>query len=174
MRAEKAETEMKLIKHLMIPCLLCVLAGCSNTPSCELYLSTQANNQCNDASNSKSKALAFALALEHGKGLEKNEIEAMKWYKVAAHTNKGTIPGYVNLDREPDNNEPNPGSLDMKREIGTGHGSPGEIEAMLRLGLMYAEGRGTEKDMKKAKRWLKKAAEAGNRFAQEWLEKNKL
>ena len=47
--------------------------------------------------------------------------------------------------------------------------NPGRSGDMERLGRAYLHGRGVEKDLAEASRWLKKAAEAGNKYAQKLL-----
>ena len=48
----------------------------------------------------------------------------------------------------------------------------GDAEAQFNLGVMYANGEGVPQDYAEAVKWYPKAAEQGDEYAKEWLEKN--
>ena len=49
----------------------------------------------------------------------------------------------------------------------------GNVDAEYYIAIMYADGRGTKKDMKKAKMWMKKCARTGDKDAKKFIKKYK-
>lgn len=106
---------------------------------------------------------------ETGSGLEKNEEEAVKWYKKAAEQ------GYAKAQ------------FNLAKQYALGHGveqndqeamqwylaaaKQGLTNAMTNLGAMYATGRGVKKDEAKAIEWYQKAAGNGDSVAIHNLQK---
>ena len=99
-----------------------------------------------------------------GNGLEKDEFEAVKWYRKAAeqgHTKSQFHLGncYVNGDGI---------ERDEKIAITWFRKAAwrGDADAQNALGIMYQDGRGVTKNEFEAAKWFRKAAEQGNADAQ--------
>lgn len=79
--------------------------------------------------------------------------EAVRWYKKAARPSSGSTPVYM----------PPMGNLKYGRVINipTGPATPGDARAQFRLAELYIEGRFVKQSDKKARVWLKRAADKG-------------
>ena len=106
---------------------------------------------------------------ETGRGVRKNEQEAITWYRKSARQDfleaqfrLGEIfEGGVGVDK---NEEIAVAWYQLAADRKNGHD-----DAQFRLGLMYQEGRGVPKDDQLAVSWYLKAAEQGHRLAQVFL-----
>ena len=106
----------------------------------------------------------FGICYQYGQGVEKNEVEAVKWYRKAAEQ-KYAIAQY---------------NLGVCYENGTGvekneveavkwyrkAAEQGYAKAQYNLGVCYDDGTGVEKNEVEAVKWYRKAAEQGYASAQ--------
>lgn len=106
---------------------------------------------------------------EIGNGLEQNDVEAVKWYKVAAE--QGYAKAQYNLAKQyalgrgVEQNDQEA----MKWYLAAAQ--QGLANAMTNLGAMYATGRGVKKNEAKAVEWYQKAAKEGDLVAIHNLQK---
>ena len=99
----------------------------------------------------------LGVMYSNGKGVLKDDKEAVKWYLKAAE--QGNAKAQFNLGLMYDNSE---GVLKDYKEAVKWYlkaAEQGQADAQLNLGLMYAKGQGVLKDLSKAKYWIKKAYE---------------
>lgn len=101
--------------------------------------------------------------LEADQGVQKNEQEALEWYKKSAKQNY--LKAYRNLGLFFLNKEKyNEAYKWFKKGA-----EAGNSYAQFYLGAFYAEGLGVKKDYEKAREWYKKSADQGNVDAQYYL-----
>ncbi len=105
----------------------------------------------------------------NGRGVEKNEVEAVRYYRIAAE--KGDKGAQNNLGVCYRN-----GRGVAKNEVEAVKwyrlaANQGNIHAQFNLGLCYEFGRGVTKDINEAKAWYQKAADKGHSQAKERLNK---
>jgi len=108
---------------------------------------------------------AFAMTLlarryERGNGVEKDHLQARKWYQMAADA--GNVESmvhlsYLNFYGKPDSNEIAQALMWCRK--GAEAGNP---EAMDNLGYMYSKGVGVPSAPVEAVRWFEKSANLGN------------
>ena len=98
---------------------------------------------------------------EEGVGVPADPGEAAKWYRRAAKGRSGTTHVYS----APVGDERYGRAL----PVTTGPATPGLADAQYRLGLLYRDGRGVDQNLKRARRWLERAAEKGHQGAQRAL-----
>jgi TPR repeat protein len=103
---------------------------------------------------------AYGQSLETGEGTERNESEALKWYRMAAEGGDamGAYLYGVALTRGMGGTEKNAAEAARWYQVAAGQ-SVGQ--AQLALGLLHAEGNGVAKDEVVAAGWFKKSADAG-------------
>lgn len=107
---------------------------------------------------------AYAWCLNHGMGVERNDVEAVRLYRQAAE--QGYIYAQNNLavayDRG-EGTEKNPAEAFRWFQRSA---EGGDLLAQLNLGRLYEAGRGTAQDMTQATRWYLAAAGKGLATAQ--------
>jgi TPR repeat protein len=99
-----------------------------------------------------------------GRGVERNEREAAKWFRKAAEL--GDVHAQFNLGLCCDEGQ---GVERDEREAAKWYrkaAEQGDADAQFNLGLCYAEGQGVERDEREAAKWFRKAAEQGDADAQ--------
>ncbi len=122
------------------------------------------SDTCRARNGDKHAQLALARRLEFGTDhVAMDEKAALKMYELAGTSDPTSTTIYVPGIKG------QPGHVQI---IPNNSARPGLPQAMYRAGLMYAEGRGTRKDMRKARRWMKRAAKTGYPPASLWLEAN--
>ena len=94
---------------------------------------------------------------EEGVGVPADPGEAAKWYRRAAKARSGNTYVYS----APVGDE----RYGRVIPVATGPATPGLSEAQYRLGLLYRDGRGVDQNLKRARRWLERAAEKGHEGA---------
>jgi TPR repeat protein len=101
---------------------------------------------------------------DNGRGVAKNEIEAVQWYRKAAE--QGNAVGQANLGYMYETGrgviKDDAQAVQWYRRAA----DQGNARAQTNLGVMYENGRGVSKDDAQAVQWYRKAAEQGNAFAQ--------
>jgi Leucine-rich repeat (LRR) protein len=103
----------------------------------------------------------------NGVGVEKNEREALKWYRKAAE--QGQADAQINLGWLYANGV---GVEKNEREALKWYrkaAEQGQADAQINLGWLYANGVGVEKNEREAVNWYRKAAEQGHAAAQDNL-----
>ncbi|MDD6005961.1 MAG: Sel1-like repeat-containing protein kinase family protein, partial [Bacteroidales bacterium] len=150
-----------------IVCLFFVLTGvntCSKDNEDKYASDTIAVVEAIIESDNAEYQFAQGEAYYYGKGVEKDEIKAVEWYRKAAEQ------GYA----------PAQNSLGICYELGRGveqdyaeavewyrkAAVQGYAFAQVNLGYCYKWGRGVKQDYAKAVEWFRKAAEQGNSGAQ--------
>ncbi len=105
---------------------------------------------------------SLSIMLETGKGVEKNIQKSLEYMDKAVKINDKWFIQYIDLlilSNQDDN---------LKKAFGLCVSKPDDNPAILgRIARMYRDGTGTEKDMEKAKKYMKKAADLGNVWASE-------
>ena len=101
---------------------------------------------------------------DFGKGVPKNDKEAVKWYRKAAE--QGDAEAQTNLGYMFSNGEGVPVDDKEAAKWYRKAAEQGYASAQLNLGYMYFYGRGVLKDFREAVKWFRKAAEQGNAQAQ--------
>ena len=100
----------------------------------------------------------------YGRGVEKNEVEAVKWYKKAAE--QGHASAQCNLGYCYDKGR---GVIEDKIEAVEWYkkaAEQGNASAQINLGVCYKHGKGIVKDEQEAVKWYRKAADQGDADAQ--------
>ncbi|MCB5266468.1 MAG: hypothetical protein LHW41_09590, partial [Candidatus Cloacimonetes bacterium] len=98
----------------------------------------------------------LARAYRDGKGVEKDLDKAAEWMEKAAKKNIWWAKNELfNILLDLDTYESHTSMI----SIATKFAMEGDGSAMLHLGRMYRDGKGTEKDLDKAVEWMKKAVE---------------
>lgn len=119
-------------------------------------------HSCMASRGDKPAMLWLGEQYEKGSTLvQENQKTAFKFYLQAATDDPTRTSVYV------PGIEGKPGTVMSFKNYGT---TKGLAEAKYRVGLMYAEGRGTKQSVRLAKRWMKRAAAQGHVKAKEWLE----
>lgn len=103
---------------------------------------------------------AYGRLLDSGQGVDRDEKEALKWYRMAAEG--GDVVGAYQygsaLLRGAEGTEKDP--AEAARWFQSAAGQNVGV-AQLALGLLYADGNGVAKDQNAAADWFKKASDAG-------------
>ena len=106
----------------------------------------------------------LGVCYQNGKGVSKDMVEAVKWYRKAAE--QGHAGAQCDLGWCYDNGQgvsKNPEEAVRLYRLSAEQGS---AQAQCNLGLCYANGQGVSKDMTEAMKWYRKAAEQGLAQAQ--------
>jgi TPR repeat protein len=107
----------------------------------------------------------LGTAYNAGKGVPLDQVEAVKWFQLAAE--QGHIFGQFNLGLAYLNGKGVPENLDEAVKWFRLAAEQGEPTSQGLLGCVYSEGKGgLAKDQIEAVKWWRKAAEQGNRDAQ--------
>lgn len=99
-----------------------------------------------------------------GKGIEKNEEEALKWYRKAAEQGDADSEYAIGQYYEYDGNDIKLAIEWYKKAAEQGH-----VDAQMKMKNCYGNGEGLEKDLTQAFEWAEKAAEQGDAKAQCYL-----
>ncbi|MEI8120428.1 MAG: tetratricopeptide repeat protein [bacterium] len=109
----------------------------------------------------------LGLKFVNGQGVEKDEAEAVRWYRKAAEQGHSTcqyfLGWYLANGRGVEKNEAE--AVTWYRKAATQN----VLGAQFDLGVMYANGRGVTKDAVEAAKWARKAAEQGHAEGQYYL-----
>ena len=119
--------------------------------------------EANDAAAQNS----FGFLYDNGRGVPKDDAEAIKWYRKAAE--QGNAAGQCNLGAMYENGR---GVVKDDAEAVKWYrlsADQGVAVAQYSLGMMYANGQGVTKDDAEAVRWYRKAADQGVSVAQALL-----
>lgn len=111
--------------------------------------------------------LAVARMYDDGEGVEKDDVESVKWVRKVAeggHVKAQLLMAAAYLMGKGVGPDPAQAAKWMRRAAEAGNG-----EAQWLLGRMLLEGHGVAKDEEEATIWLRKAAEQGNSRAAEKL-----
>ena len=113
----------------------------------------------------------FFLGLQYASGdcVEKNEVEAAKWYRKAAeqgHPKAQLMLGYCFRDGEGVKKNYQVSARWIRKAA-----KQNDPDAQKELGICYEFGNGVYTDRKKAIEWYRKAAKQGNKFAKDALER---
>ena len=109
--------------------------------------------------------LNLALCYDIGSGIEKNPVEAHKWFLKAAEQGNGRAMNAVG-------NYYKYGTGGVEKDLETAitwyrkSAEQGNDRGQYSLGVCYANGTGVEKDLTEAVKWYRKSAEQGNVNAQ--------
>lgn len=101
-----------------------------------------------------------------GKGIEKNEEEALKWYRKAAEQGDADSEYAIGQYYEYDGND-----IKLAIEWYRKAAEQGYVDAQMKMKDCYENGEGLEKDLTQAFEWAEKAAIQGNIKAQCYLGK---
>ena len=99
-----------------------------------------------------------------GKGIEKNEEEALKWYRKAAEQGDADSEYAIGQYYECDRNDIKLAIEWYKKAAEQGH-----VDAQIKMKNCYGSGKGLKKDLTQAFEWAEKAAEQGDAQAQCYL-----
>ena len=108
--------------------------------------------------------LALGVSYDEGRGVVKDEAEALRWFRLAAEQGDPTAQLKLGISYEEGR-----GVLKDEAEAVRWFrlaAEQGDLTAHLYLGVMYEEGRGVTKDQAEALRWFRLAAEQGDPTAQ--------
>lgn len=101
--------------------------------------------------------LEYAESLLVGRGVDQDSAEAIVWFHKAAARQDAVIPqyrlGFVLDDPSTMDNQPAEAAKWLEMAAKAGH-----VDAQLRLGRMYLEGRGVHVSVRQAVEWLSQAA----------------
>ena len=117
---------------------------------------------CEARDGDQSSQYLLGKLYEDGVGVPADLGEAAKWYRRAAKGRSGTTYVYS----APVGDE----RYGRVLPVTTGPDTPGLSEAQYRLGLLYRDGRGVDRNLKRARRWLERAAERGHQGARRALD----
>jgi len=120
------------------------------------YLAGCVGNRCAKSADAQ---VSLGLMYRDGRGVEKDEREAVKWFRKAA--DQGNANGQWKLGGMYDGGR---GVERDDREAAQWYrkaAEQGQVDAQHNLGVMYDEGRGVERDDRQAVHWYRKAAEQG-------------
>lgn len=106
----------------------------------------------------------LGIMYEQGKGAPRSDIEALKWYRLAAE--QGNAPAQYNLGVMYDQGKGVPNDDKEALKWYRLAAEQGVDQAQFNLGLRYETGDGVPKNDKEALRWCRLAAEQGNASAQ--------
>ena len=105
------------------------------------------------AEQGSSKAQCFlGFMYDFGFGVEQEDSEAMKWYRLAAEQGYDEV-NIINLAKK---------NVPEALKILTTDAENGVAEAQYSLGAMYANGEGVPQDDQEAMKWYRLAAEQGH------------
>jgi TPR repeat protein len=140
---------------------------CNFLCSWALLLGTLAWAQ--EPKNHESPASTYDLGLSYLKGTDRNELEAIKYIRVAA--DQGYAPaqfaiGYFHETGQLGLSDPHQAITWYKKAA-----NQGDIFAQFSLGRMYFTGSDVGRDLAEAEKWLRKAANAGEPLSQFYLGK---
>lgn len=107
----------------------------------------------------------LGMLYDAGKGIPQNKAEAFKWFRMAAE--QGYKYGQYNLSRM--YSESNPPEHKKAFEWMKLAAEQGLKDAQYECGKMYLDGIGTAKDIDQSLIWLEKAANQGNKKAEELI-----
>jgi hypothetical protein len=109
--------------------------------------------------------LNLALCYDSGSGIEKNPVEAHKWFLKAAEQGNGRAMNAVGTDYA---NGIGGVEKDLTEAVKWYRKSveQGNDRGQNSLGWCYECGKGVEKDLTEAVKWYRKSTEQGNAFAQ--------
>ncbi|MCJ9428508.1 tetratricopeptide repeat protein [Kordiimonas marina] len=145
------------MKPALAFCVALMLSGCANLGG--LVCSTRSDGsqiadlKADSCRGNRQSAFALGWAYETGKGVEKDEKLAVRYYKQAAAASSGQTYIYV----------PPAGDVaGYTMPVNSGPASPGLAEAQYRLGLMYRDGRGARVNLSRARKYLGMAAKQGH------------
>jgi TPR repeat protein len=99
---------------------------------------------------------SYGFMLLTGDGVDKNEEEALKYFKLSAE--QGDPNGSYNYAKRLESNQDVKQAFSYFEKAASG----GNVQAMLTVAVMAYQGKGTEKDHKKAVEFVKKAIEGGS------------
>lgn len=151
------------MRWIVLPCLFMTLAisSCALPGGiCGVPVQGGATNQnalellsCRAIGGDKQAQISLARAYETGIGAPRDMKKAVEWYTRAATPSTGRKPGVMEpLDTRTQ------GSV---QEILTGTETPGDTWAQFRLGEIYLAGDGVKQSDRRARKWLKRAADRG-------------
>jgi len=109
----------------------------------------------------------LAVMYGHGQGLQQDDIEAVKWYKMAAE--QGHAPAQRNLGVAYSDGE---GVQQDDKEAAKWFrlaAEQGDAEMQRNMGVLYYNGEGVQQDYKEAEKWFRMAAEQDEAKAQRLL-----
>ena len=112
--------------------------------------------------------LNLALCYDTGSGIEKNPVEAHKWFLKAAEQGNGRALNAVGMNYA---NGTGGVEKDLTEAIKWYRKSAeqGNDRGQCSMGWCYEYGKGVEKDLAEAVKWYRKSAEQGNAFGQNSL-----
>ncbi|TNE65489.1 MAG: hypothetical protein EP335_05525 [Alphaproteobacteria bacterium] len=144
---------MKAIRSFLAAATCLALAGCAGSGGllCSVKSdgSTLSDLKAESCKGDESASFALGMAYENGMGTDVDLKAAAHYYKKAATPSSGQTYIYV----------PPAGHVDgYSMPVTTGPATAGNAEAQYRLGLMYRDGRGVERDLKAARKYLEMAA----------------
>ena len=121
---------------------------------------------------------AFGYIYEHGIGVNKNEKTALKWYIKSTEGDYPVFQSYLSIaklyEKEAKKGDDNAAEKAKEWYKLTYDKMDEEAEHMVYaqyvLGLLYEEGKGTDKNINQAKRLYEKAAKHGSQKAQQRLD----
>lgn len=149
---------MKLMTIVVAASLAVVTSQAQEAPSVDSI------KQKAEAGDAMAQA-QYAQMLQRGQGVEKNEAEALKWYKKSADAGNHYAQANMGVFCEA-------GSCGMTKDIKKAAewyrkaAEQGNAYAQFYLAELYGSGNGVEKDMKKSTELLGKAAQGGMAKAQ--------
>lgn len=158
------------ISLILLPALL--LAGCS-LPGVSCAVRPQAATtgtadqsafellRCRAYDGDKAAQVTLARAYETGTGLPRDMKKAVGWYKRAATPAPGSTPVYI----APVGNQ----KYGWTQNIQAGTAIPGDTWAEFRLGEIYLAGNGVKQSDRRARKWLRRAADHGHAPAADLL-----
>ena len=110
--------------------------------------------RCRAHGGDKAAQVTLARAYETGTGLPRDMKKAVGWYKHAATPTSGSTPVHI----APVGNQRHGWTLDVQ----AGKAIPGDIWAEFRLGEIYLAGNGVRQSDRRARKWLRRAADHGS------------
>ncbi|GEM_PF-121824 len=111
--------------------------------------------------------LRLGMMYYNGHGVQRDYVEAVKWYRKAAE--QGSSLAQYNLGLMYQKGQGVPKSLSEAVRWFRKAAEQGNSAAQFYLGFMYEEGQGIPKDLTEAARWFRRAAEQGYSDAQFYL-----
>lgn len=117
--------------------------------------------------NDASAQLNLGICYRDGCGVEKDEKEAVRWFRRAANQNDADaqfVLGACYQEGQGVKKDIEEAVKYYRKAAGQGH-----VNAQYNLGMCYFDGRGIEKNRKRAVKWYRKAAEQGDAEAQNSL-----
>lgn len=137
---------------------LLFLSGCMVARDCGASGGRITQLTCLSESGSKSAQLELGKAYEAGSEVTADLKRAASLYRAASQPTSGTTYVYSPAVGK---------SLAQVLPVRAGPDQPGLPEAMYRLGLMYRDGRGVQRDEERARRLIAEATAAGFRPSNE-------